>query len=146
MHAGAIEGVAVSGRGTILVAEDDAEIAALLHEALELDGYRVLLAPTIAVALEILAAFRVRLVIADGFRAQATADPWASLAPLVARARTTPVILCSAHNPATYADYAARGFAAFLPKPFDLDALSALVAALLARGMGPTSGAAALES
>ncbi len=121
----------MDARPTILLVEDDPAIAALLHDALTDEGYRVLVAASPMVGCTILTAFRVGLVLTDGFRGD---DPWAPLAPLVAQAGSTPVILCSAANPARYADHAAHGFAALLPKPFDLDGLVALVAALLARG------------
>lgn len=118
-------------RPTLLLVEDDPAIAALLHDALTDEGYRVLVAASPVVGCTILAAFRVGLILTDGFRGD---HPWAPLAPLVAHAGSTPVILCSAHPPRLYADHADHGFAGLLPKPFDLDDLVALVAALLPRG------------
>lgn len=118
-------------RPTILLVEDDAAVAALIQDVLTDEGYRMLLAATPMLGCTILAAFQVGLVLTDGFRSH---DPWAPLAPLVAQAGRTPVILCSAANPALYADHAAHGFAGFLPKPFDLDDLVALVVGLLPQG------------
>ncbi len=115
----------MNARPTILLVEDDPGIAALIGDVLTDEGYRVLLAASPTLGCTILAAFRVALILTDGFRGD---SPWAPLAPLVARAGGTPVILCSAANPALYAEYAAHGFAALLPKPFDLDALVSLVA------------------
>jgi len=122
----------MDARATLLLVEDDPTTTALLRDVLTDAGYRVLVAATPTLGCAILAAFRVGLVLTAGFRGGD--DPWAPLAPLVAQAGSTPVILCSAANPALYADHAARGFAALLPRPFDLDALVALVAALLPRG------------
>jgi len=120
----------VDARPTILLVEDDPSIAALICDVLTDSGYRVLVAATPTLGGTILAAFRVGLVLTAGFHGGGD-DPWAPLAPLVARAGGTPVILRSAHRPAAYADHAARGFAALLPRPFDLDALLALVASVL---------------
>ncbi len=115
----------MDARPTLLLVEDDPTIAALIREVLTDAGYQVLVADTPTLGGTILATFRVGLVLTDGFQGD---DPWAPLAPLVARAGDTPVILCSARSPAVYADYAAHGFAGLLPKPFDLDALVTLVA------------------
>jgi two-component system nitrogen regulation response regulator GlnG len=132
----------MDARPTILLVEDDPSIAALLRDVLTDAGYRVLVAATPTVGCTILAAFRVGLVLTDGFH-DGGDDPWAPLAPLVARAVGSPVILCSAHSPTVYADYADHGFAALLPKPFDLDGLLALVASVLPDGddAGAATGA-----
>ncbi len=131
----------MDARATILLVEDDPTIAALIRDALTDEGYRVLLAASLTLGCAILAAFRVGLILTDGLRGGD--DPWAPLAPLVARAGGTPVILCSASSPALYADYADHGFAALLPKPFDLDGLLALVASVLPDGAdaGAATGA-----
>ena len=112
-------------QATILLVEDDPTIAALMHDALTDEGYRVLVAVSPTVGCTILMAFRVGLILTDDFRGD---DPWAPLAPLVTQAGSTPVILCSAANPALYANYVDHGFAGLLPEPFDLDALVLLVA------------------
>ncbi len=118
----------MDARPTILLVEDDSAIAALIQDVLTDEGYRVLMATSPTVGCTILTAFRVGLILTDGFRGD---DPWAPLAPLVAQAGRTPVILCSAAHLERYADHAAHGFAALLPKPFNLDALVALVASLV---------------
>lgn len=89
-----------------------------------------------AVGLQILAALRVGLVLTDAFPhgAAPSDDNWADLDRLARAAGTAPLILCSERNPAQYGEYAAHGFAAHLIKPFDLDALLALVGALLPAG------------
>ncbi len=118
----------MDARPTILLVEDDAAVGALIQDVLTDEGYRVLVAATPTLGRTILAAFKVARILTDGFRGD---DPWAPLAPLVSQAGRTPVILCSAANAALYAAHAAHGFAARLPKPFDLDALVALVASLV---------------
>ena len=118
-------------RETILVAADDLDIAEVLREALACEGYRVLVASSVATARDILAAFRVDLVVTDAFPPDSGGDRWSPLWPLVDAARGVPLLLCSAHNPTRYAGFADHGFAASLPKPFDLDDLLALVASLL---------------
>ncbi len=118
----------MDARPTILLVKDDSAIAALIRDVLTDEGYRVLVAATPTLGRTILAAFKVALILTDGFRGD---DPWAPLALLVAQAGRTPVILCSAAHLERYADHAAHGFAALLPKPFNLDALVALVASLM---------------
>jgi len=122
-------------RDTILVVDDTADIADLLREVLTGAGYRVLVAPTVAVGLQVLAAFRIALVLID---APTPADDdaeagdfWAELDRLAYAARKTPLIVYAGDNPERYAAYAAHGYAAHLAKPLDLDALVATVAGLL---------------
>ena len=122
-------------RGTVLLVEDDPDIAALIRDALGEVGYRALITRTVADAREALAAFRVGLVLSDAFHPGPAADPWAALEPLTQAAHAVPAVICSARPAAEYADYAAHGFAAFLAKPFDLDELLALVASLLPGGV-----------
>jgi two-component system KDP operon response regulator KdpE len=118
-------------RRTILVVEDDADIVALLSDLLGAAGYRVLTAGTATEAQRILRAFRAQLVIADALLPASGEGRWSVLDPILAAAGDAPVVLCSAHDPQEYADYAAHGCTAFLAKPFDMDELVALVASLL---------------
>ncbi len=126
-------------RATILVVDDNPDIVDLLRGTLAEEGYRVLVARTVAEGREILAAFRVGLVLTDAFHA---AERWANLEPLMRAAGDTPIVLCSAHSADKYADHAAHGIAALLPKPFKLDALVALVGSLLPVGGRPLPVAA----
>ena len=118
-------------RKTILVVEDEVEVAALVEDLLTTVGHRVLTAGTAEEALRIAHAFRVHLLLLDTLPPHPGQDRWSALEPIVAAACDAPVILCSADDPQEYADYAAHGCAAFLAKPFDFDALGALVASLL---------------
>ncbi len=135
--------------GTILLVEGDPDTAALLQTALDRGGHRVLLARTVAEGRDILAAFRVGLVIAEAQRPVARPDRavgiWADLDPLAQAAGGAAPIVCSADDQSRYADHVAHGFAAFLPKPFDLDALLVLVGAVLPIG-GQATPVAATES
>lgn len=130
-------------RGTVLVVDDDPTITALLREALADEGYRVVTAPTVAGALDILAAIRIELVITDAFRPAPTpGDPWGALDTLAHAAGGIPLLLCTARPAAEYAGYADHGFAALLPKPFDLDALAVTVGALITAGATRSAPAA----
>lgn len=123
-------------RSTILLVDDTPDVADILREGLELDGHRVLVAQTVEVGVQILRAFKVALVLTATL-GDTDAEPghnWAGLDRLVGAAGNAPLILYAPNEPERYADYAAHGFAGLLPKPFDLDALVALVAAMLPRG------------
>ena len=124
-------------RGTILVVDDTPDIAALLHAVLTEAGYRVLVAPSAATGLQVLAAFRVGLVLADAVPpADLRGDIWGDLDRLAHAAGGSPLLLCAPGGAGDYADHDAHGFVACLPKPFDLDALLATVGRLLPVG-GP---------
>lgn len=112
--------------GHLLVMDDDPAILTLLREAFREDGYRVLAARSVAEGLAALRAFRVDLVLTDAFRTDER-DPWSSLLRVRDQARDTPVVICSAHSGRSFDGYAERGFAALVPKPFDLDALGAVI-------------------
>ncbi len=122
-------------RDTILVVDDTADIADLLRDVLTGAGYRVLVAPTVAVGLQVLAAFRIALVLIDAPTptdddAEA-GDFWVELDRLAHAARQTPLIVYAGDEPERYAAYAAHGYAAHLAKPLDLDALVRTVVGLL---------------
>ena len=119
---------------TILAIEDDPALLELLTQALGEEGYRVIGAPDLAAAAATSAHEPVALILTDALRTLANgvwADPWAALAPVRTLAAGAPVVIVTGQRPADYADWAARGFAGLLPKPFDLDTLFALVRTLL---------------
>ncbi len=122
-------------RDTILVVDDTADVADLLRAVLGGAGYRVLVAPTVTVGLQVLAAFRIALVLIDAptpTDSDAAADNfWTELDRLAYAARKTPLIVYAGDSPERYAAYAAHGYAAHLATPLDLDALVATVAGLL---------------
>ena len=113
---------------TLLVVEDEPAIAALLALVLGEEGYRVAVAGDGRAALRRLAEDRYDLVLSDimlphldglGLARAMHADP---------DLRAIPLILMSAVRPPL--DGVAR-YAAFLPKPFDLDELLDTVARLV---------------
>jgi CheY-like chemotaxis protein len=110
---------------TVLVVEDDEDTRLVIGECLRGEGYRVVEAAEADAALAALAAGGVDAILTDA----ALTGTWDSLAPwrvpaLLRRAApAVPVVICSAHAPRIFAEHAARGFAGFVPKPFDLDVL-----------------------
>ena len=130
-------------RDTVLVVDDTTDVADLLRDALTGAGYRVLVAPTLDVGLQIIAAFVVRLILIDAPTPNAQdADAgnfWAELDRLAQAARQIPLIVYAGEHPERYAEYAAHGYAAYLVDPRDRDGLVATVAGLLpARLADPT--------
>jgi PAS domain S-box-containing protein len=120
-----------SGPPVVLVVDDDAGLAQLLEALLVEEGYRCVIRSSLAAAVALLQAERVALVITDSFSPTA-AGVLAATAPLRAAAPATPVLLVTGH----VLDEAA-GFAGLLGKPFDLDALLAHIARLLATAPTP---------
>jgi two-component system KDP operon response regulator KdpE len=125
--------------GDLLVLDDDPAIRALLREAFREEGYRVLAARSLADGLAALRTFRVDLVLTDAFRTDEP-DPWSALLRVREQARATPVVICSAHGEHGLDGYAERGFAALVPKPFDLDALGAVIRQAIARSRAARPG------
>lgn len=115
---------------SILVVEDEPSIADLLAPALEAEGYRVEVAGDGRAALRRLAEERYDLVLSDimmpyldglGLARAMRADPALRAIPLV--------LMSAVHQPPD----GIVEYAAFLPKPFNLDRLLATVA----RALGP---------
>jgi CheY-like chemotaxis protein len=114
----------------ILVAEDDAATRAMLHDALSGAGHRVAVARGLAEAASALATVRFDLVLAAaplGDTDRRREHAWGALERLRALAGGAPVVVATAHRPEHVADWRARGFAALLAKPLDLDDLLATV-------------------
>ena len=111
---------------TILVADDETLIAALLTDLFEATGYRVLVAHNGVDALALAESARPDLLLTDNMM------PYLSGMQLIDRLRasedcTPPIILMSAVRP----EPLPTAPVAFIPKPFDLDRMLALVADLL---------------
>jgi CheY-like chemotaxis protein len=118
---------------TVLVVDDDEGIRATIAESLRLDGYWVLTARHGAEALEVLAAEGQPCVILLDMR-MPVMDGWAFAAVHRARGPGAPIVAVTAAQDA--ASWAAEiGAADVLPKPFELDALTAVVE----RACGPPS-------
>lgn len=120
-------------RGTILLVDDTPDIADLLRTTLAEAGYRVLIAPTVEIGVQILGAFRVGLVLVNASCSThgEPGDPWSGLDRLVRAAGAAPLILNAPDEPHRHADYLAHGFAARLTNPLDLDALLTTVGVFL---------------
>jgi two-component system nitrogen regulation response regulator GlnG len=125
----------VSRTGRILVLDDDAAIRTVVGQALKRDGHRVLTAATIAEAEVQLATALPDVLISD------VKLPDGNGLDLVERIVLAhpglPVIVLSAQNTLTTAVRSTEvGAFDYLPKPFDLDALSRTVQSALSRGSG----------
>ncbi|WP_010186447.1 nitrogen regulation protein NR(I) [Sphingomonas sp. PAMC 26605] len=121
--------------GRILVLDDDAAIRTVVGQALKRDGHRVLTAATIAEAEVQLATALPDVLISD---VKLPDGNGLDLVDRVVRAHPgLPVIVLSAQNTLTTAVRSTEvGAFDYLPKPFDLDALSRTVQSALARGSG----------
>lgn len=124
-----------NARASVLIVEDDPTILEILTEGLGDEGYRATGATALGEAIAALRAGRYDLVLSDAFRPTAVDAPveqWRPLESLRDAAGDTPIIIVTAHRLDDYADYRARGFAAVLAKPFDLDRLFETVRGVLA--------------
>ncbi|HEY8950864.1 MAG TPA: nitrogen regulation protein NR(I) [Rhizomicrobium sp.] len=117
--------------GTILIADDDAAIRTVLHQALGRAGYDVRTTATAAGLWRWVSAGEGSLVITDVVLPD---ESGFNLLPRIKRLRPDlPVVVMSAQNTILTAITAAeRGAFDYLPKPFDLKELTALVQRALA--------------
>jgi two-component system, chemotaxis family, chemotaxis protein CheY len=111
----------------ILLVENTVAVAHVVDALLESDGYAVLLAGTLSLALRLTRAVRFNLVIADSF-ANSAAAGLERLAELRDAVRPTPLLIFTAHRDFTDDMARAAGYSGVLPKPFDIDDLLARVA------------------
>ncbi|HWK36774.1 sigma 54-interacting transcriptional regulator, partial [Sphingomonas sp.] len=119
--------------GHILVVDDDAAIRTVVSQALRRKDYRVATAASLhelrrALATELPDVLITDVVLPDG-------DGIAMVPEILAAHPSLPVIVLSAQNTLSTAVRANEaGAFDYLPKPFDLDALTQAVASALARG------------
>lgn len=111
----------------VLVVDDDPNIRRMIVAALKRDGYAFLEAPNGRDALDLMRAEHPDVVVLDLM--MPILSGWDVLAerqrePELMR---IPVILISANRDPEIASAVDKGICAFLPKPFDIGALSALV-------------------
>ncbi|HEX5505789.1 MAG TPA: hypothetical protein VFW96_24445 [Thermomicrobiales bacterium] len=132
----------------VLVAGRDPDVIGVMRMALEDDlagtAYRVVAALGLDAAATALAGERVALVLVDSLHhpaADGAAGRWAHVDRLRALAGPAPVILSTAWGVSVYADYAAHGVAAVLPRPFEIADLCALSRAHLGLLAPPGAGA-----
>jgi CheY-like chemotaxis protein len=118
----------------LLVVEHDPATRTRVGACLGEEGYRVTEATSLDAALSALAAGSFDLVLADTFFDPRShdVDRWAGLDRLRMATGTTPLLIVSSHPRATFAGFAARGFAGLVPKPRALDQLLATVRDCLA--------------
>jgi DNA-binding response OmpR family regulator len=110
----------MSTLGTILIAEDDRAIAALLIEVLAEEGYAVQIAASGADTLAALQADRLDLALIELYLPGLSG--WELLELARAQQLVVPIVIMTASTPATD-DLIAAGAQACLFKPFKLDEL-----------------------
>ena len=121
--------------GHVLVVDDDAAIRTVIAQALRRDGHRVSMAETIEAMRRQLAADPPDVLVSDVVLPDGNGLD--AVAAVLEDRPALPVIILSAQNTLTTAVRANEvGAFEYLPKPFDLDALSQAVRAALARGTG----------
>ena len=117
----------------VLVVDDDAAIRTVVAQALRRAGHEVLTADSLAAADRALAAAPPDVLVTDVVLPDGNGLD--HLAAVAERHPALPVIVLSARNTLTTAVRATEaGAYEYLPKPFDLDALTQAVAGALARG------------
>lgn len=116
-------------RGTILVVEDEQPVQQLVADLLADEGYRVLVAGDGAQGLALAHAEAPDLVLTDLMMPVMNGVELIRRLRAHERTRQVPIVVMSAAGRHHHASVPAN---AFVPKPFDLDALLAIVAACLA--------------
>lgn len=123
-------------RQRVLIAEDDASIRRMLTVSLRTQGYETVEAIDGGEALAAMRAGQADLVVLDLMMPKVTG--WQVLAERAAdpALRQIPVIVITAERGDEVTRILDDGIAALLPKPFNLDALQALVKSSLATTIG----------
>lgn len=118
----------------VLVVDDDPSIRGLIMAALRRDGYTFLEAPNGRDALDLMRAEHPDVVVLDLM--MPVLSGWDVLRERVRdeALMRIPVIIVSANKDPDLAQVVDKGICAFLPKPFDIGALSALVKSCIAPG------------
>jgi CheY-like chemotaxis protein len=127
----------VDGAGTphsVLVVDDDASIRGLIVAALKRDGYSFFEAPNGRDALEVMRHQHPDVVVLDLM--MPIASGWDVLRERQGdeELKRIPVIVVSANREPALVAAVDSGICAFLPKPFDIGALSALVRSCMPTG------------
>ena len=119
---------------TVLVVDDDPNIRRMIVAALRRDGYDFLEAPNGREALDMMRADHPDVVVLDLM--MPILSGWDVLRERAddPELRPIPVIIISANRDPELATAVAQGICAFLPKPFDIGALSALVRSCIPPG------------
>ncbi|HEX6159256.1 MAG TPA: response regulator [Thermoanaerobaculia bacterium] len=116
----------------VLVVDDDVNIRKMVIAALRRDGYTFIEAPNGREALDLMRSEHPDVVVLDLM--MPVLSGWDVLRERVEDddLRRIPVIIVSANRDPEVATAMAQGICAFLPKPFDIGALSALVRSCIA--------------
>jgi DNA-binding NtrC family response regulator len=115
----------------LLIVEDDDAIAELFVDALDEEGYHVERVPSPQQAIDLLAArgpAAFDVILSSPFTSPRQA-PYLWLDRIRA-ATDAGIVICSGYPATQFGDHRARGYAAFLQEPFDLQTLVNLVASL----------------
>lgn len=112
---------------TVLVVDDDPNIRRMIVASLRRDGYTFLEAPNGREALDLMRSGHPDVVVLDLM--MPVVSGWDVLRERMddVELRRIPVIIVSANKDPEVATVVDQGICAFLPKPFDIGALSALV-------------------
>jgi DNA-binding response OmpR family regulator len=116
----------------VLVVDDDANIRKMIIAALRRDGYTFIEAPNGRDALDLMRSEHPDVVVLDLM--MPILSGWDVLRERMddEELRGIPVIIVSANKDPEVATVVDQGICAFLPKPFDIGALSALVRSCIA--------------
>ena len=121
----------------VLVVDDDPSIRKMIVAALKRDGYVFCEAPNGKEALDVMRKEHPNVVVLDLM--MPVLSGWDVLRERMADAalKRIPVIIISANRDPEIAQAVSKGICAFLPKPFDISALSALVRSCMSPPMAP---------
>jgi CheY-like chemotaxis protein len=115
----------------VLVVDDDPSIRKMIVAALKRDGYVFCEAPNGKEALELMRQEHPNVVVLDLMMPILSGWDVLQARELEPELRQIPVIVISANRAPEVATAVDKGICAFLPKPFDIGALSALVRSCL---------------
>jgi CheY-like chemotaxis protein len=115
----------------VLVVDDDPSIRKMIVAALKRDGYVFCEAPNGKEALELMRHEHPNVVVLDLMMPILSGWDVLQARELEPELRQIPVIVISANRAPEVATAVDKGICAFLPKPFDIGALSALVRSCL---------------
>ena len=116
---------------SVLVVDDDPNIRKMIIAALRREGYAFAEAPNGKEALEIMRAQHPSVVVLDLMMPIVSGWEVLQVRENDPELRQIPVIIVSANRAPEIAAAVDKGICAFLPKPFDIGALSALVRSCL---------------
>ncbi|HEX7151456.1 MAG TPA: response regulator [Thermoanaerobaculia bacterium] len=118
----------------VLVVDDDANIRKMIIAALRREGYQFIEAPNGREALDLMRSDHPDVVVLDLMMPVLSGWDVLRERQYDAELNKIPVIVVSANRDPEVANAVDKGICAFLPKPFDIGALSALVRSCIAPG------------